>query len=77
MLLLYTLIFDYLRCKRMHFVFIIAGIIQSITRKQSTGWRVPSAVIHSGIIIYHVSFGSLFMSSGWPIIEDGRTANWM
>ncbi|KAI8636412.1 hypothetical protein BD408DRAFT_426191, partial [Parasitella parasitica] len=81
----YTLIFDYLRCKRMHFVFIIAGIIRyttslivgkssfffknkSITRKQSTGWRVPSAVIHS------VWFS---MSSGWPSIEDGRTANWM
>ncbi|KAI8635804.1 hypothetical protein BD408DRAFT_427136 [Parasitella parasitica] len=28
---LYTIIFDYLRCKRMHFVFIIAGIIRYTT----------------------------------------------
>ncbi|KAI8643631.1 hypothetical protein BD408DRAFT_414608 [Parasitella parasitica] len=73
MLLLYTLIFDYLRCKRMHFVFIIAGIIRyttslivgkssfffkskSITRKQSTGWRVPSAVIHSVWFSLHVKW---------------------
>ncbi|KAI8635755.1 hypothetical protein BD408DRAFT_427222 [Parasitella parasitica] len=72
MLLLYILIFNYLRCKRMHFVFIIAGIIRctslivgkpsfffknkSITRKQSTGWRVPSAVIHSVWFSLHVKW---------------------
>ncbi|KAI8635882.1 hypothetical protein BD408DRAFT_427039 [Parasitella parasitica] len=50
--ILYILIFDYLRCKCMHFVLIIAGITRytslilvPITRKQYTRWRVSSAVV--------------------------------
>ncbi|KAI8638220.1 hypothetical protein BD408DRAFT_423306 [Parasitella parasitica] len=58
MLLLYTLILDYLQSIRMKFVFIIAGIIRCtslilvpITRKQYTGWRVSSAVVYSVLVL--------------------------
>ncbi|KAI8636472.1 hypothetical protein BD408DRAFT_426049 [Parasitella parasitica] len=61
MLLLYTLMLNHLQSKRVQFVFIIARtilctalILVPITRKQYTGWRVSSAIVHSGIIIYYV-----------------------
>ncbi|KAI8638051.1 hypothetical protein BD408DRAFT_423589 [Parasitella parasitica] len=62
-LLLYTPIFDYLRCKRMHFVFIIAD---PITRKQYAGWHVSSAVVHSGITIFY--YVSQFLR--WAILSE-------
>ncbi|KAI8638298.1 hypothetical protein BD408DRAFT_423196, partial [Parasitella parasitica] len=58
--------------KHVQFVFIIAGIIcftslivVSITRKRYTGWRVPSAVVHSGIIIYNVSSFPFSLDVKW------------
>ncbi|KAI8645326.1 hypothetical protein BD408DRAFT_411746 [Parasitella parasitica] len=61
MLLLYTLILNHLQSIRVQFAFIIVGIIrctflilEPITRKQYTEWRVSSEVVHSGIIIYYV-----------------------
>ncbi|KAI8637156.1 hypothetical protein BD408DRAFT_424983 [Parasitella parasitica] len=59
MLLLYTLIFDYLRCKRMHLCVHYCCFFfknKSITRKRSTEWRVPSAVVHSVWFSLHVKW---------------------
>ncbi|KAI8638703.1 hypothetical protein BD408DRAFT_422691, partial [Parasitella parasitica] len=54
------------------FVFIIAGtilctalILVPITRKQYTGWRVSSAIVHSGIIIYYD-----FQFLRWAILSE-------
>ncbi|KAI8642474.1 hypothetical protein BD408DRAFT_416581, partial [Parasitella parasitica] len=58
-LLLYTLMLNYLQCKRVEFVFITAGIIirctslvvEPITRKQYARWCVSGAVVPSVLVL--------------------------
>ncbi|KAI8641231.1 hypothetical protein BD408DRAFT_414637, partial [Parasitella parasitica] len=58
MLLLYTLMLEYLQCKRVEFVFITAGfirctslVVEPITRKQYKRWCVSGAVVPSVLVL--------------------------